>query len=277
MTKKLTALPIIVYDLETQNTFEDVGGQEHTDKLKISVAGVWDYQDQTLKCYREGELQTWLPKIKRAELIIGFNSKNFDHIVLRKYFPDYDLNQIKHLDILEQVYKKLGFRLKLQSLVETTLGEGKSGSGLDAIEYYRMGDFASLEKYCLDDVRLTRDLFEYGVRHGEIWFMEGERPRSIPVDWDQWIPNFTREATVKDLVNQAHVQGKKLHLTVLELPPEKNGPVLRPEWTVDVLQVRDYQTKLFIHELNQEKTLHIARIFSAEFTGETAAVQGSLF
>ncbi|MFA5811488.1 MAG: hypothetical protein WC956_04060, partial [bacterium] len=47
----------------------------------------------------------------------------------------------------------------------------KSGSGLEAIRLWREGRMEELKRYCLDDVRLTRDVYEYGAAHGELFYV----------------------------------------------------------------------------------------------------------
>jgi DEAD/DEAH box helicase domain-containing protein len=40
-----------------------------------------------------------------------------------------------------------------------------------AIDYYKEGKWEELKKYCLDDTLITRELFDYGVKVGEINYM----------------------------------------------------------------------------------------------------------
>ena len=90
--------------------------------------------------------------LKNTKLVIGFNSISFDFNVLQPYFKNFNLNSIPHLDILKEIFDILGFRLKLESVAQTTLGYGKSGSGLDAITYHRNNEWDKLKSVIVGSV-----------------------------------------------------------------------------------------------------------------------------
>jgi DEAD/DEAH box helicase domain-containing protein len=76
------------------------------------------------------------------------------------------------LDLLAEIEKRLGFRIKLDDVAQATLGVGKSGHGLMAVEYWRKGELDKLRDYCLQDVRVTRDVYEYALEHGQVSFLD---------------------------------------------------------------------------------------------------------
>jgi len=159
----------IVLDIETQNLFSDVGGKENLVKLLLSVAGVYSYANNSFLTFTEKELPAFENLLKRTDLIIGFNINHFDLPVLQKYLS-IDLNKIPTLDIMDEVVNTTGHRVSLDDLVINTLGKRKSANGLLAVEYFKQGRMDELKKYCLDDVRLTRDLYAHGLKHNEIKF-----------------------------------------------------------------------------------------------------------
>ena len=115
--------------------------------------------------------------------IIGFNSKHFDIPVLQPHVGVL-LHTIPHLDLMEDVERELGFRVSLDNLARTNLGTQKSGHGMEAIQWYREGNIEAIKKYCLDDVRITRDLYEFGKQHGHIVAETRTDPRAkISVLW----------------------------------------------------------------------------------------------
>jgi DEAD/DEAH box helicase domain-containing protein len=175
---------IIVYDIETKDAFSDVGGRESFTALEISVLGAYDYETGEFLAYDEGELARFADRLTRKPLLVGFNSRRFDTPILQKYMP-FDLKKLPQLDIMEEITKALGHRVSLDSVARATLSAGKSGSGWDAIRLWREGRIAELKRYCLDDVRLTRDLFEYGASHGELLYTPkfGTGPGRCPVAW----------------------------------------------------------------------------------------------
>ena len=172
----------IVLDLETQKTFDEVGGRANLRHLRVSVAGIYSYHQDQFRTFTEWETPELGSLLHQAEKIIGFNIKRFDFPVLEPYLKR-KLNHLPSLDILEEVERKLGHRLSLDHLVQATLGEGKTGSGLDAVRHFRNGEMEKLKSYCLADVRLTKNLYEYGKTHKHIRYRRQQDTINIPVSW----------------------------------------------------------------------------------------------
>jgi DEAD/DEAH box helicase domain-containing protein len=177
----------VVLDIETQNTFEEVGGYNH-DKLKISVIGVYFYETDEYLCYEEHELSALWQRLERSGRIIGYNTKGFDYLVMNEYYAG-DFFHFPSLDILEEIEKALGFRLKLDHVAEATVGHGKSGHGLQAVEWWKKGEIEKIKTYCLDDVRVTKAVYEYGLKYGALAYQDraGNR-KAIPVDFTHKMP-----------------------------------------------------------------------------------------
>ena len=93
----------VVLDIETQNTFEEVGAGNQR-ALKVSVAVIYAYEDEEFHVFREENLKDLWPFLERAERVIGYNSRWFDMPVLQNYYPG-DLSIIPQLK-LEQ-HKKI--------------------------------------------------------------------------------------------------------------------------------------------------------------------------
>lgn len=171
----------VVIDFETQNIFRDVGGD--IAKLKISVAGLYDYATDTYHAFMEDKIANIFPFLEKASKVIGFNIVHFDLPVLNPYYVG-DLLQLPTLDLMHAVENHLGHRLSLDVLLKETLNVGKTGHGLLAVNYFREGKFDKLKKYCIDDVRLTKDLYEYGKENGKVFFNSSTGRQEIPVSWD---------------------------------------------------------------------------------------------
>lgn len=150
----------IVIDIETKNTFQDVGGQENIHKLEASFVGVYSYNQDKYFSFREGEWERLAPMIQNASLIIGFAIVRFDLPVLAKYF-NFNIMALPRLDLLEEVELAYGNRVGLDILAQANLGIGKTHHGLDAIQFYNEGNWAELERYCLQDVKVTKELYEF--------------------------------------------------------------------------------------------------------------------
>ncbi len=170
----------IVLDLETQKSFEDVGGRGKNHLLKVSVCGIYDYSQDRYSIYEESELPKLAPILQSADQIIGFNIKNFDFAVLQPYM-NFDLATVPYYDILEEIEKAIGHRIKLESVAQGTIGSGKSGNGLEALLYYKNGRMDLLKKYCLDDVRVTKVVYDYALKHQKIMYRDYFSIREMPL------------------------------------------------------------------------------------------------
>jgi hypothetical protein len=176
----------LVIDFETKKTFREAPDPKD---LGISVAGVYDYKTEKLLTFEEHELNEMFSLFEKASILIGFNIDHFDLPVVQHYYPG-DIFQFRTFDILADVKRILGRRIRLDDLVTATLGEGKSGHGLLAIKYFREGKMDELKKYCLDDVRLTKNLFDYGVKEGRIYYPQGlgnGEKSTLHVQWGKYM------------------------------------------------------------------------------------------
>jgi DEAD/DEAH box helicase domain-containing protein len=156
----------VVLDLETQRTFRETPDPK---KLGISVVGIYDYATESFLSYAEDELVKLFPILEHASVVVGFNIESFDMQVLQAYYPG-KVTDLRVFDILEDIKLKLGRRLALNDIVGATLGKKKSGHGLGAIELFKNGEIEKLKSYCLDDVRLTKELFDFGLEKNEIFY-----------------------------------------------------------------------------------------------------------
>lgn len=172
-----------VIDIETQLSAQEVGGWHRADKMRVSCAVVWDSLTSSLVVFREEQLGCMFSLLEQMDLVVGFNVKRFDYKVLSPYCQ-LSLWSLPTLDILEEVSRRLGYRLALDTLASATLGAGKSANGLLALKWWKEGKVRKIIEYCKRDVVLTRDLFLFGHRNGYLLFTnkEGSLVR-LPVDW----------------------------------------------------------------------------------------------
>lgn len=175
---------LLSFDLETQNSFDDVGGRDNIAALKMSVGITYDPDRDTFEVYPEMRIRELIDDLLEAELVVGFNVRKFDFEVLKPYANGRDLSKIKTLDLLEKLHEVLGHRVKLDSCAEATLGTKKSGHGLQAIEWFRTGQITKLVEYCKDDVKITYQVYEYGKKHGHIFITDRSGgKKQVNVNW----------------------------------------------------------------------------------------------
>ena len=175
---------IVTFDLETQKSASDVGGWQNTHLMRISVAVIFDSVEKRFFSYTEDQVDALLRRLEDADLVVGFNIKRFDYSVLKAYTGK-DLKALATFDILEDLYRRLGFRLGLDHLAAETLNQGKSADGLQALEWFKKGEMEKLTEYCRHDVEITRDLFEYGLKNGHVIYRSKQADQRVRlrVDW----------------------------------------------------------------------------------------------
>lgn len=184
--------PYVALDLETRETFREVGAFNPA-LLSISLVGLYDSAADREHVFRVEELGALADLLSASPRVVGFNLHGFDYAVLKSAFAkmpadsparNFDPFTLPTVDLFTHLRQQLGFRPKLDALAHATLGRGKIGDGLDAIRFYRQGNWDSLAAYCLEDVRLTRDLYEYGLRHGHVKIVPRDgQLREIAATW----------------------------------------------------------------------------------------------
>jgi DEAD/DEAH box helicase domain-containing protein len=188
----------ITFDVETRNIFQDVGSTEST-ALDISVVCIHDSQTNEYSSYLQEDFPKLWPIIEQADMLVTFNGDHFDIPLLNKYYSG-DLTKIKSLDLLAEVKKSLGRRIKLDTIAEATLGIKKSGHGLEAVTWWKEGQIDKIIKYCIDDVKITKDIYDYAIKNGKLKYkdlgLNGEI-KDIKLDVKNWekaeenVMNFT--------------------------------------------------------------------------------------
>lgn len=169
----------IVLDIETSNSFADVGKYDPA-LLKVSLVGIYSYADDAYRSFLEPELPQMWRLLEAADRIIGYNLLGFDYKVLNTYYPG-DLFKFPTLDIMAEIEKAIGFRVKLDDVAHASLGTGKSGNGLQAIEFFRRGEIDKLRDYCLQDVKVTKEVYEFGLKNQVVKYRD-RLGKTVPVN-----------------------------------------------------------------------------------------------
>jgi DEAD/DEAH box helicase domain-containing protein len=187
----------VVLDIETQKGFHEVD-RKKLHLLKVSVACIYDSKADDYFSFEENQMLKLEEYLKKADLIVGFNVRDFDMEVLAPYL----LTPVKNLpvlDLLVEFEKVRGHRISLQSIAQATLKTSKSGSGWDAIQLYKDGKMEELKRYCIDDVKITKDVYEYGLKNEKIHFVSNRdyQTYEVPIKWS----GVMRELKQKKLAN----------------------------------------------------------------------------
>lgn len=178
-----TGRPVMVFDLETQRSFQDVGGRDQMHRLGMSVGVVYSFEDDRFHAFGEERVGELVAMLQRAELVVGYNLLGFDYRVLQGY-QQTSWDTVPTLDLMVDLQQRLGFRPKLDSVLLATLGHPKTADGLQALAWFKEGRLDLIEQYCIDDVRLTRDLYLFGKRNRHVLVSRSSgHSEQVAIDW----------------------------------------------------------------------------------------------
>lgn len=174
----------VVFDIETKNIFQDVGKADPS-LLDLAVICIYDSKTDAYTGYFQEELQKLWPIIEKADALVGYNSDHFDIPILNKYYPG-DLTKIKSIDLLKEIKIASGKRLSLNAVAEATLGAKKTGNGLDSYRWWKQGEYQKVKDYCVNDVKLTKDLYEYMKQNKKVSYSDFGTPREVKLNVKHW-------------------------------------------------------------------------------------------
>jgi DEAD/DEAH box helicase domain-containing protein len=175
----------VLFDLETLRSAADVGGWHKAHRMGVAVGVVCFLEEGRLEVYPESQVRALVDALRGASLVIGFNIKRFDYLVLAGYTGEDFARTLPTLDLLEDVASRLGFRVGMGHLAQETLGIGKSADGLQSLEWVRQGRLDLVEQYCRKDVEILRDLYLHGRREGCLFYRDRQRDLRLKlcVEW----------------------------------------------------------------------------------------------
>lgn len=176
---------VLAFDLETQYTADEVGGWSNIRDLRLSVAVTYDVAQATYHDYTEQQVEHLIADLRGADLVVGYNVLRFDYEVLRAYTDD-PLSDLPTVDMLQDLYRTLGWRPKLDNVASATLGESKSADGLQAVRWFRQGQLDKVTEYCRRDVEVTWRVYDFGCQNGYVQYRDRRwRVHMVPVTWMQ--------------------------------------------------------------------------------------------
>jgi DEAD/DEAH box helicase domain-containing protein len=154
----------VYYDVETQRSAEEVGGWGNVRQMRVSIAVSWCEQDGFRK-WDEPSMAAFITYLSGFDRVVSFNGDGFDSVVL-SFYGDVGLIRRKSFDVLTELKRTLGHRLRLDSVATATLGAGKTADGLQALKWWKEGKVDLIAQYCQDDVQTLVDLVAFGRKNG---------------------------------------------------------------------------------------------------------------
>ena len=183
----------LIYDIEIVNAIPERNGEPEADikycagwhdhaGMGISVLGAYDYAEDRYRVFCQDNLHEFAAAMEKAEVIVGFNNAAFDNAVIRAAWAPLVILpenwEAKTYDLLRETWIAAGlapaFNFKthggygLDAICKKNFGTKKSGNGALAPKMWQRGLIGGVFDYCLNDVRLTKQLFDKVLADGKI-------------------------------------------------------------------------------------------------------------
>jgi DEAD/DEAH box helicase domain-containing protein len=174
---------IVYFDLESQKLFQDVGGRDPS-KLLLACGVTWSTERNDFAVYWEKDVEALAAELKSADKVVGFNIINFDYEVLKPYVPNTNFRAFRSVDMLQDIFRALNFRISLDSIAKATLGATKTADGIQSVEWFRNGELDKVAEYCKADVDITRRVHEFGRDNGFVhYYSKLGSKLKVAVNW----------------------------------------------------------------------------------------------
>ena len=174
---------VVYFDLESQKLFEEVGGRD-PGKLLLACGVTWSKMRDDFAVYWEKDAAALIAELKAADRVVGFNIISFDYEVLKPYAPNENFRAFRSTDMLQDIFRVLGFRLSLDTIAKATLGATKTADGVKSVEWFRNGELDKVAEYCKADVDITRRVYEFGRENGYVhYYSKLGSKLKVAVNW----------------------------------------------------------------------------------------------
>ena len=183
-------MTILIYDIEikkaipsnSRKRLESIeycdGWHDHAN-MGVACIGVYDYFEDRYRVFMDDNLEDFFHLCDARDLLVGFNSIAFDNAVLNAGAGVPLLNEPnKFYDLLVELWKGAGLGPTFESMshagfgldavCKVNFGTVKSGHGALAPVDFQQGRIGSVIDYCLNDVRLTKQLLDQVMRSGYV-------------------------------------------------------------------------------------------------------------
>ena len=131
--------------------------------------------------------------------------------------------------------------------------------------YHRNNDWDKLIKYCLDDVKITKELYEYGLNHGYILYTNAGKKEKININWNKGVKK------IEDKIKEAFKKGEQILIDYID----SSGNITQRK--IDIQNINNNKIKAFCHLRQAIRLFDLDRIKKIEISGKMANFQDNLF
>lgn len=172
---------IAVFDCEIKRRIEDCSkGWNSHDEMGISVLVIFDYAEMRYRVFDDRNKVGALEILNGYDLVVGFNTVKFDwKLINASWGQRLNPRHSKDYDVLREIWIAKGLNpdvfepqthggYKLDDVAFDTIGLRKSGDGALAPVLFQEGRWSELVDYCIRDVQIEKELFEFVAKHGYV-------------------------------------------------------------------------------------------------------------
>lgn len=179
----------VIYDIEIAKAIPGRNGEQQTGieycagwkdhaNMGIACIGAWDYVEDRARVFTMGNISEFLDLCDDRDLLVGFNSIPFDNAVIAATLNRPAFDESRCYDLLREIWAAAGlpaeFDFKthggygLDAVCEANFGTKKTGNGALAPVDWQRGEYGRVIDYCLNDIKLTKQLFDRAMGDGNI-------------------------------------------------------------------------------------------------------------
>lgn len=167
-------------------------GWHDLENMGISVIGAYDTNELEYHIYLEDNFDEFVKRAKRCGVVAGFNNYKFDDQLLRANGIELG---VESADLLVQIWEAHGLApvfqypthigYSLDNCAEANRISMKTGNGALAPVLWQRGRYGQVIDYCLQDVRITKELIDLV---SDNTFRSPKTREPVEVEWPWEIP-----------------------------------------------------------------------------------------
>ena len=151
------------------------GWHDHAN-MGISVIGAYDYKADRYRTFMRDNFPEFIALCHDRAPLVSFNGLSFDDMVINATICQ--MPESPRYDLLVEIWKASGLGPKFQypshagfgldACCEANFGTRKTGNGALAPVLWQRGDYGQVVDYCLNDIKLTKQLFDKVLAGGAV-------------------------------------------------------------------------------------------------------------
>lgn len=194
------------------------GGEDALHCLPMSVGALRDTEEKETYIYEEENAYELIKHLHSVDLIVGYNLRRFDYIVLEKYGGTM-LKFLPTFDMFLEIQRKTDSMISLNNIVKRTLEIEVEKLGAKAVNEWWYGDKQKVIDYCKSDVEISQKIFNYACRNKYLKYWDWNERSIVEIDTSEWgdkarlivnseVPDFKCPVSEKSKIEEIQTKTK---------------------------------------------------------------------